>query len=90
LFRNQWTQIFASISTDIGSQLPLWAVQDDGVPGVDTVDTFMGGWTTAAAKQYNIGKSSLRAIKYALSGLLMSMIDTTACGFSADLNSFSS
>ena len=47
--------MFASRSTDIGSQLPLWAVQDDFTPGVDTVDTFMGGWTSAVAKQYNLG-----------------------------------
>jgi hypothetical protein len=55
---NQWTTMFASRSTDIGSQLPLWAVQDDFTPGVDTVDTFMGGWTSAVAKQYNLGKYS--------------------------------
>jgi hypothetical protein len=55
---NQWTTMFASRSTDIGSQLPLWAVQDDGYPGVNTVDTFMGGWTSAVAKQYNLGKLS--------------------------------
>jgi hypothetical protein len=51
--------MFASRSTDIGSQLPLWAVQDDGIPGVNTVDTFMGGWTSAVAKQYNLGEFSI-------------------------------
>jgi hypothetical protein len=51
--------MFASRDTDFGSQLPLWAVQDDGVPGVNTVDTFMGGWTSAVAKQYNLGKFSM-------------------------------
>ncbi|KAJ8071435.1 hypothetical protein OCU04_001756 [Sclerotinia nivalis] len=49
---NQWSGMFASRSTDIGSDLPLWAVQDDFKAGVNTVDTFMGGWTQAAAKQY--------------------------------------
>lgn len=48
--------MFASRSTDIGSQLPLWAVQDDGKSGVNTVTTFMGGWTTAAGKQYSLSK----------------------------------
>ncbi|MCJ1455753.1 hypothetical protein MMC28_006109 [Mycoblastus sanguinarius] len=50
----QWTSMFASIDTDIGSDLPLWAVQDDGTPGVSTTTRFMGGWTTAYAKQYNL------------------------------------
>jgi hypothetical protein len=48
--------MFASRSTDIGSSLPLWAVQFDKKPGVNTVTTFMGGWTSAVAKQYNLGK----------------------------------
>ena len=56
LCRNQWTTMFASRSTNIGSDLPLWAVQDDDTPGVSTVTTFMGGWTTAYAKQYDLGK----------------------------------
>ena len=47
--------MFASRSTDIGSDLPLWAVQDDDTPGVSTVTTFMGGWTVAYAKQYDLG-----------------------------------
>ena len=47
--------MFASIETDIGSDLPLWAVQDDFEPGVSTVDKFFGGWTTAYAKQYHLG-----------------------------------
>ncbi|TAQ87997.1 hypothetical protein B7494_g3671 [Chlorociboria aeruginascens] len=51
---NQWTSMFASRSTDIGSSLPLWAVQDDGTPGANTVTTFMGGWTSASAKQYSL------------------------------------
>ncbi|KAH7417619.1 glycoside hydrolase family 25 protein [Cadophora sp. MPI-SDFR-AT-0126] len=51
---NQWDDMFASRSTDIGSQLPLWAVQQDLIPGVDTVTTFMGGWTSAVAKQFNL------------------------------------
>ena len=48
--------MFASRSTDIGSDLPLWAVQDDHKPGVSTVHTFMGGWTSAVGKQYDEGK----------------------------------
>ncbi|MCJ1360024.1 MAG: hypothetical protein MMC33_010027 [Icmadophila ericetorum] len=67
---NQWSGIFPSRSTNIASSLPLWAVQDDGEPGVSTVDTFMGGWTTAFAKQYDL--------------------DTTLCGGSVDLDSFTS
>jgi len=65
---NQWSGMFGSRSTDVGSQLPLWAVQFDSAPGVNTVNTFMGGWTSAVAKQY--------------------VLDTTACGFSVDLDSF--
>ncbi|MCJ1236264.1 hypothetical protein MMC14_004242 [Varicellaria rhodocarpa] len=52
--RNQWSGIFPSRSSNIGSDLPLWAVQDDGKPGVSTVTTFMGGWTKAFAKQYSL------------------------------------
>ncbi len=51
--------MFASRSTNVGSDLPLWAVQADGKPGVSTVHTFMGGWTKAYAKQYKEGKSSV-------------------------------
>ena len=51
--------MFPSRSSNIGSDLPLWAVQDDGKPGVSTVTTFMGGWTTAFAKQYNLGKPAM-------------------------------
>ncbi|TEY78208.1 hypothetical protein BOTCAL_0051g00260 [Botryotinia calthae] len=51
---NQWSGIFASKSTDIGSDLPLWAVQEDYKEGANTVTTFMGGWTKAAAKQYSL------------------------------------
>ena len=47
--------MFASLSTDIGSDLPLWAVQDDFKAGVSTVDKFFGGWTKAYAKQYHLG-----------------------------------
>ena len=47
--------MFASLSTDIGSDLPLWAVQDDDKPGVGTVTDLMGGWTKAYAKQYHLG-----------------------------------
>ena len=49
---NQWTAMFPSRDSDVASDLPLWAVQFDGVPTIGSVDTFMGGWTTAFAKQY--------------------------------------
>ena len=48
--------MFPSRSSDIASDLPLWAVQEDFAPGASTVTTFMGGWTEAYAKQYNLGK----------------------------------
>ena len=48
--------MFASINTDIGSDLPLWAMQEDSKPGVSAVTRFMGGWTKAYAKQYHLGK----------------------------------
>jgi hypothetical protein len=54
---NQWSGMFGSTSVNVGSDLPLWAVQADGTPGVNTVTRFMGGWTTAYARQYQIGKS---------------------------------
>ena len=47
--------MFPSRSSNVGSDLPLWAVQDDYQPGVGTVRTFMGGWTKALAKQYYLG-----------------------------------
>ena len=48
--------MFASIDTDIGSDLPLWAVQDNFEAGVNSVTAFMGGWTKAYAKQYHLGE----------------------------------
>lgn len=48
--------MFPSRSSDVASDLPLWAVQDDFKAGVSTVTTFMGGWTKAYAKQYHLGK----------------------------------
>ena len=48
--------MFPSRSSDIGSDLPLWAVQFDKKPGVSSVDTFMGGWKGAYAKQYYLGE----------------------------------
>lgn len=47
--------MFPSRSSDIASDLPLWAVQEDFAPGASTVTTFMGGWTEAYAKQYKLG-----------------------------------
>ncbi|KAH6681540.1 putative GH family 25 lysozyme 4 [Halenospora varia] len=81
---NQWTTMFASRSTDIGSELPLWAVQADSKPGVNTVTTFMGGWTSAVAKQYRLGRSP----NPSSSDILTSSGDTTSCGASVDLDSF--
>ncbi|PUU73219.1 glycoside hydrolase superfamily [Tuber borchii] len=49
---NQWATMFGSRGVNIASDLPLWAVQFDGVPTLGSVNTFMGGWTTAFAKQY--------------------------------------
>ncbi|CAF9943557.1 MAG: hypothetical protein ALECFALPRED_000654 [Alectoria fallacina] len=68
----QWPSMFASINTDIGSDLPLWAVQDDFEPGVSTVDKFFGGWTTAYAKQYHLATGT----------------DLPLCSASVDLDSF--
>ncbi|MCJ1311667.1 hypothetical protein MMC25_005340 [Agyrium rufum] len=55
---NQWSGIFPSRSTNIASDLPLWAVQEDYKAGVSTVTTFMGGWTKAFAKQYYLDTST--------------------------------
>ncbi|KAL3425518.1 hypothetical protein PVAG01_02309 [Phlyctema vagabunda] len=55
---NQWSGMFGTRSADVGSQLPLWAVQADGKTGVNTVTTFMGGWTTAVAKQYKLDNTA--------------------------------
>ena len=55
---NQWSGMFGTQSQSIGSSdLPFWAVQDDGVSGVGTVTTFCGGWTSAYGKQYDLSKS---------------------------------
>lgn len=50
----QWADMFPSRESNIGSDLPLWAVQFDRKPGVSTVTRFMGGWTKALAKQYDL------------------------------------
>lgn len=44
--------MFGSRTVNIASDLPLWAVQWDGIATLPSVKTFMGGWTTAYAKQY--------------------------------------
>jgi len=49
--------MFPSRLTDIGSDLPFWAVQEDFTPGVNTITTFSGEWTNASAKQYNISEN---------------------------------
>jgi hypothetical protein len=49
--RGQWTEMFGSVSADVASDLPLWAAQNDKIPGVSSVRMF-GGWTSASAKQY--------------------------------------
>ncbi|KAI9793543.1 MAG: hypothetical protein M1816_007976 [Peltula sp. TS41687] len=54
----QWTSMFPSLSSDIGSDLPLWAVQFDKKPGVSTTTRFMGGWKKAMAKQYYLDTST--------------------------------
>lgn len=81
---NQWSGMFGSRSTDVGSQLPLWAVQFDRTPGVNTVNTFMGGWTSAVAKQYVLGM----LVQDRVASPWLTLTDTTACGFSVDLDSF--
>lgn len=53
---NQWATMFGSRTVNIAADLPLWAVQWDGVATLASVNTFMGGWTKAFAKQY--GQSS--------------------------------
>lgn len=84
--------MFASRSTNVGSDLPLWAVQADGKPGVSTVHTFMGGWTSAYAKQYKEGESSIKEVHGKTPNLTLhfSMIDTKTpeCGGAVDLDSF--
>ena len=85
--------MFASIETDIGSDLPLWAVQDDFEPGVSTVDKFFGGWTTAYAKQYHLGsllsrqKQAKRTIRTKKLSVATSS-DLPLCSASVDLDSF--
>ena len=84
--------MFASIDTDIGSDLPLWAVQDDFEPGVSTVDKFFGGWTSAYAKQYHLGKyPEIRQSHVGLSmliGPVATSNDLPLCSASVDLDSF--
>lgn len=48
--------MFGSRTADVGSSLPLWAVQFDQTPDVNTVDTFIGGWPSAVAKRYDLGE----------------------------------
>jgi len=50
--RNHWEGMFGSLEADFASDLPLWAVQADKVPGVPTVTKLFGGWKSAHAKQY--------------------------------------
>ena len=40
---NQWAAIFGAQGTVLASDLPFWAVQADGAPGVNTVTRFCGG-----------------------------------------------
>jgi hypothetical protein len=55
--------MFDSRSTDVRSSLPLWAVQFDKTPGVNTVSTFMGWWTSAVAKPFILVSNSYRLNK---------------------------
>ena len=84
--------MFASIDTDIGSDLPLWAVQDNFVAGVNTVTAFMGGWTKAYAKQYHLGEWKIVFRLLYGDRRLMSFAatetDLPLCGASVDLDSF--
>ena len=85
--------MFASINTDIGSDLPLWAVQDDFEPGVSTVDKFFGGWTSAYAKQYHLGKNPEPQCGNVCVSMLIAPVATSndlpLCSASVDLDSFS-
>jgi len=84
---NTWADMFPSRSTDIGSDLPFWAVQEDFTPGVNTVTTFCGGWTNASAKQYNLGKNYFMEWKQRLT----LVDDSSLCGWgpgTVDLDSF--
>ena len=85
--------MFASIDTDIGSDLPLWAVQDDFKAGVSTVTKFFGGWTSAYAKQYHLGlrflrQSDQRKIRTDRTSVATNT-DLPLCSASVDLDSFS-
>ena len=86
--------MFASINTDIGSDLPLWAVQDDFKPGVSTVTNFFGGWTSAYAKQYHLGKIATLKIQGQSESRTdicppATSSDLPLCSASVDLDSFS-
>ncbi len=84
--------MFPSRSTNVGSDLPLWAVQADGTAGVSSVHTFMGGWSSAYAKQYKEGESSVQQLSGQAHNLTLCspMIDTKTpeCGGAVDLDSF--
>lgn len=46
--------MFPSRSSDIGSDLPLWAVEMSRNPDVSATTRFMGGWTRAVGKQFRL------------------------------------
>jgi hypothetical protein len=58
---NQWTGMFPTKSSNIGSDLPLWIVVDNRKQGVSTVSQgqLMGGWSTGRliGKQFLLGTS---------------------------------
>lgn len=84
LTRNEWTNLFGSRDADIGSDLPLWAVQDDGLPDISTLNTFMGGWKTALAKQYLVPGNYCPVPK----GCPCPPLPTCFCGGSVDYDTF--
>jgi len=81
---NTWAGIFSSRSTDIGSNLPFWAVQEDFTPGVNTATIFCGGWTNASAKQYNISENHFMKRRQRLT----LVDDSSLCGWGPGTDSF--
>ncbi|KAI9886529.1 MAG: hypothetical protein M1823_001640 [Watsoniomyces obsoletus] len=49
----QWLDMFPEVSSNIGSDLPLWAVEM-GSPDIAGTKRLMGGWTRATAKQWRL------------------------------------
>jgi len=77
--RGQWADLFGTRNATIAPDLPLWAVQDDQNPDFDLKE-LMGGWTSAIAKQYNIGYFDKEG-EYI-------MVHADPCGGNVDLDTF--